>query len=325
MAYVYLHRRLDIDEVFYVGIGKVSNGLFVRAYSRGRNKHWQNIVQKTDYVVEIFADDLSWESACAIEIQLIQEFGRKYLGTGSLVNMTSGGDGLNDPSQETRDKISVANRGKKMTADFAKNQSQRMLGNKLQMGRKHSEKSKQRMREKHAESDKEWARNPARIEKIRASKLGMPRSEETKEKLSKSMKGKSRVDIMGDERAAKEAIEKHAAKLRGRKRPKHSAFMKERMSNKQNNPMYGKNHTEEFKQAKREVWLLNNPGKNKSKEHLQKISNSLKGKPSPFKGMPSKQFTCPHCGKTGGTIMKRWHFDKCKVRTSGDTIVTDGE
>ena len=27
--------------------------------------------------------------------------------------------------------------------------------------------------------------------------------------------------------------------------------------------------------------------------------------------------TCPHCGKTGQTmIMKRWHFDRCKLNHS---------
>lgn len=25
-------------------------------------------------------------------------------------------------------------------------------------------------------------------------------------------------------------------------------------------------------------------------------------------------FTCPHCGKVGGPVMKRWHFDNCKER-----------
>ena len=25
-------------------------------------------------------------------------------------------------------------------------------------------------------------------------------------------------------------------------------------------------------------------------------------------------YTCPHCGKVGGNVMKRWHFDKCKLK-----------
>jgi hypothetical protein len=28
-------------------------------------------------------------------------------------------------------------------------------------------------------------------------------------------------------------------------------------------------------------------------------------------------FTCPHCNKTGGITMKRWHFDNCKFRKEG--------
>lgn len=27
--------------------------------------------------------------------------------------------------------------------------------------------------------------------------------------------------------------------------------------------------------------------------------------------------TCPHCNKTGGHTMKRWHFDNCKIRKEG--------
>ncbi len=244
MAYVYQHIRKDTNEIFYVGIGDTAN--HGRAHSsKARNRHWHFITAKIPYEVVILQDEISWEEACNAEIFLIEKLGRKDLGTGLLVNMTSGGDGLHNPSEEIRDKI--------------------------------------------------------------------------RKKTKRSL-----IEKYGEERA-KEIIEKHAEKLRGRKRPEHSKLMKERMLNKQNNPMYGKKHTDEFKQSKREEWLLNNPGKNKSKEHLQKISNSLKGKPSPFKGMPSKKFTCPHCGKTGGTIMKRWHFDKCKVRLSDDMIIIDDE
>lgn len=42
MAIVYQHRRLDTNEVFYVGIGKTER----RAYSiHGRSRHWSNVVK----------------------------------------------------------------------------------------------------------------------------------------------------------------------------------------------------------------------------------------------------------------------------------------
>lgn len=99
---VYRHRRLDTNEIFYVGIGKTKK----RAYSKHqRNPHWYNIVNKTDYSVEIIAEVDTWELACELEQLLIQEYGRKDLGLGSLVNMTDGGDGAVNLSQESIEKI----------------------------------------------------------------------------------------------------------------------------------------------------------------------------------------------------------------------------
>ena len=109
MAVVYRHRRLDNHEVFYVGIGKTEK----RAYSKwNRNAHWKNITSKYGYNVELLAEDLSWEDACELECFLIGEYGRKDLGTGRLVNMTDGGEGLFNPSQETRKKMRDAKAGK---------------------------------------------------------------------------------------------------------------------------------------------------------------------------------------------------------------------
>lgn len=92
MAYVYLHKRLDKDEVFYVGIGKNVERAYQSSKTR-RNKIWLDIVSKTDYEIEIVASDLSWDEACKIEMELIKKYGRKDKSTGVLANMTDGGDG----------------------------------------------------------------------------------------------------------------------------------------------------------------------------------------------------------------------------------------
>ena len=106
MAYVYRHRRLDKNEVFYIGIGSDDN--FKRAYSKaGRNKYWHNIVNLSNYKIEIISEDwLTWEEACEKEKFWITFYGRADLGKGSLVNMTDGGEGQFNPSIETREKIS---------------------------------------------------------------------------------------------------------------------------------------------------------------------------------------------------------------------------
>ena len=46
----------------------------------------------------------------------------------------------------------------------------------------------------------------------------------------------------------------------------------------------------------------------KTDEHKKKVSETLKGR------IP-ELIECPHCKKQGGiNIMKRWHFDNCKLR-----------
>jgi len=90
MAIVYRHRRLDKNEVFYVGIGKKEARAFDVTH---RNHVWKGIKNRTEIEVEIVARDLSWELACELEQLMIAEYGRIDLGTGRLVNMTDGGDG----------------------------------------------------------------------------------------------------------------------------------------------------------------------------------------------------------------------------------------
>lgn len=107
MAIVYRHRRLDNNEIFYIGIGNFED----RAYNKkGRSEWWRKIIKKTEYQVEIISKDLIWEDACELEILLISEYGRRDLGLGTLVNLTDGGDGQSNPSQESRLKM----RGNKM-------------------------------------------------------------------------------------------------------------------------------------------------------------------------------------------------------------------
>ena len=135
MAYLYKHIRTDTNEVFYIGIGedKINEtNLFKRAYvTYDRNKYWKNIINKTDYKIEIILNNLSWEEACSKEIEYIKIYGRKDLGLGTLVNMTDGGDGTKGYkhtienklkrslhmknriiSKETREKMSNSRKGK---------------------------------------------------------------------------------------------------------------------------------------------------------------------------------------------------------------------
>ena len=54
--FLYRHIRLDKNEPFYIGIGTKRNyssfkSIYARAFEKesGRNKHWKNIINKTNY------------------------------------------------------------------------------------------------------------------------------------------------------------------------------------------------------------------------------------------------------------------------------------
>ena len=109
MCVVYRHIRLDKNQPFYIGIG----ANYKRAYQKGkRSDHWWNIVSKTKYEVEILFENVSKEFAKKKEIEFIKLYGRQDLKTGILCNKTDGGEGLNNISDEVRDKIIAANKGR---------------------------------------------------------------------------------------------------------------------------------------------------------------------------------------------------------------------
>lgn len=110
---IYRHIRLDNNQIFYIGIGSLK-----RAYKKyGRNKYWKNVINKTEYEIQILKSDLTWEDAKELEIMLIKHYGRLNNNTGILVNMTDGGEGqLNfSPTKETREKIGNFHRNKKVS------------------------------------------------------------------------------------------------------------------------------------------------------------------------------------------------------------------
>jgi hypothetical protein len=128
MAYLYRHIRLDKNEPFYIGIGK-SDSDFNRAYSKkNRNAYWCNIVNLSDYRVEIMLQDIEWEEACRKEIEFISLY-KKNTQKGSLCNIADGGGGgylgeeINEKrrqslighkvTDETKEKIRLKAKGRK--------------------------------------------------------------------------------------------------------------------------------------------------------------------------------------------------------------------
>ncbi len=114
VAYVYRHIRLDKNEPFYIGIGTDNNFKRAREKTR-RSEFWNKIVSKTDYEVEILFENIDIEKAKKKEIEFISLYGRKNLYTGTLVNLTNGGDGafgrVFSHSEESKKKMSQTRKG----------------------------------------------------------------------------------------------------------------------------------------------------------------------------------------------------------------------
>lgn len=93
--YLYRHIRLDKNEPFYIGIGtKTLRCQYERANSKAsRSSIWKNIVKKTEYEIEILLESDDYEFIKQKEIEFIKMYGRIDKGTGTLSNLTNGGDG----------------------------------------------------------------------------------------------------------------------------------------------------------------------------------------------------------------------------------------
>lgn len=126
--FLYRHIRLDKNEVFYIGIGTKPNRThpherseYRRAYDkRNRCDFWKRITSKTNYSIEIMLESDNYEFIKQKEIEFIRLYGRKNLGTGTLVNLTDGGEGnLNVVrSEEWRRNISMKAKGRKLSQEL---------------------------------------------------------------------------------------------------------------------------------------------------------------------------------------------------------------
>jgi hypothetical protein len=127
MAYVYRHIRLDKNRPFYIGIGRDSDGIYKRANdSWRRGKLWKRIAA-FGYEVEILFDDIDIDFAKEKEKEFIALYKRINDG-GCLANISGGGDGYFNHTNEHRD--ALINRNK---------------GNKHHLGKNHNNESKRKI------------------------------------------------------------------------------------------------------------------------------------------------------------------------------------
>lgn len=152
--YVYEHWRPDTGVCFYVGKGK-DNRAWDMKYMR--NRHHMAITSKLTSMglcvdVRIIQKDMIENDAFALEIKKIA-----FYGIENLSNMTGGGDGMKNPSLETRKKISESQKIRFQNPDERKKASNRNKGRitseetkrKLSissLGRNHTLETKEKMR-----------------------------------------------------------------------------------------------------------------------------------------------------------------------------------
>jgi hypothetical protein len=103
--YVYEHWRPDKDICFYVGKGKNKRAWDMKNM---RNPYFKSVVSKLLSLglfvdVRIISKELTHEEAITLEMERIA-----YYGIENLTNMTKGGDGMANPTEKTRQKMSAS-------------------------------------------------------------------------------------------------------------------------------------------------------------------------------------------------------------------------
>jgi hypothetical protein len=152
--YLYRHIRLDKNEPFYIGIGTKQNrphphmkSEYRRAFETNRKESyiWNNITSKTQHEVEILFESDNYEFIKEKEKEFIKLYGRINRKTGTLANMTDGGDGIigYTPSKEKIERHKLFMIGKKQSEE----QKQKRIQSRK--GYCHSEETKLKISNSH--------------------------------------------------------------------------------------------------------------------------------------------------------------------------------
>ena len=190
MFYTYLWLRED-GTPYYVGKGCTRRAFRSNSYRVGC---------PSDRARIILQEWLSEADAFEAERFLIGYYGRADLGMGCLRNLTDGGEGAANPSEEQRRRLSEAHKGQVITDETRRKISEAnkgkncwSKGNHFRRGKTQSEEARRKMSE--ARKGKiPWNKGKKLTEeqrhRLRESRKGLMISEETRRRMSEAQKGK---------------------------------------------------------------------------------------------------------------------------------------
>lgn len=172
--FLYRHIRVDKKQPFYVGIGTKRSRAHSQTstYERAnlssiRNKIWKSIVSRSEYKIEILLESNDLDFIKQKEKFFISLYGRLDLKTGSLANLTEGGDGLI---------------GHVCTDQLRKQRSEAFKG------RKHTEEAKQKI----ALKNRLRIRSIGELERLKTLNVGRKHDKALYESRAKKAKGVKR-------------------------------------------------------------------------------------------------------------------------------------
>lgn len=235
--YVYALFREDGVTPFYIGLGCRDRWVQHERYAHRNRSYKDRIILKMrrDGILTVpkikLAEGLPRAEAAQLEIDLILLVGRLPLGT--LVNKTSGGDGLFNPDEETRQKMRDARKHYVCSPETREKLRVAMIGRKMGpmsddtkakirarvLGFRHTQEAKDKI----SARSSQMKLTPERKEKLRQARLGSKHSPEAIEKIRAASTGRIK---------SPESIAKQRASFAGFK---HSPQTIEKMRQKQQN------------------------------------------------------------------------------------------